>query len=126
MKSLQKNKIAYIYGAALLLLFISLALGVLLGSTKLNLGNTLSDIFGGEVDSPEARILIYVRLPRTLATVACGMALAVAGAVIQGVLANRLAYPSIIGVNAGAGIISLTAHNLRCLRVLQKKMALST
>ena len=104
MKSLQKNKIAYIYGAALLLLFISLALGVLLGSTKLNLGNTLSDIFGGEVDSPEARILIYVRLPRTLATVACGMALAVAGAVIQGVLANRLASPSIIGVNAGAGL----------------------
>ena len=104
MKSLQKNKIAYKYGAALLLLFISLALGVLLGSTKLNLGNTLSDIFGGEVDSPEARILIYVRLPRTLATLACGMALAVAGAVIQGVLANRLASPSIIGVNAGAGL----------------------
>jgi iron complex transport system permease protein len=32
------------------------------------------------------------------------MALAVSGAVIQGVLANRLASPSIIGVNAGAGL----------------------
>ena len=34
----------------------------------------------------------------------CGAALAVSGALIQNVLANRLASPSIIGVNAGAGL----------------------
>jgi iron complex transport system permease protein len=33
-----------------------------------------------------------------------GAALAVAGAVIQGVLANKLASPSIVGVNSGAGL----------------------
>ena len=48
--------------------------------------------------------MLYVRLPRVLAALVCGMALAVSGAVIQGVLANRLASPSIIGVNAGAGL----------------------
>ena len=45
-----------------------------------------------------------VSVAGVLAGIACGMALAVSGAVIQGVLANRLASPSIIGVNAGAGL----------------------
>ncbi len=104
MKSLRKNKIVYIYGIALAILLISIALGVLLGSTKLHLWDTLSNIIGGHMDHPETRILIYVRLPRVLAALICGMALAVSGAVTQGVLANRLASPSIIGVNAGAGL----------------------
>ena len=104
MKSLQKNKIAYIYCTALALLVISIALGVLLGSTRLNLPSAMADILGGNTDSTNARILIYVRLPRVLAALICGMALATSGAVIQGVLANRLASPSIIGVNAGAGL----------------------
>jgi iron complex transport system permease protein len=104
MKSLRKNKISYIYGIAIIMLLISIAIGVLLGSTKLSLMAAISDIFGGNSDSTDARILIYVRLPRVLAALICGMALAVSGAVIQGVLANRLASPSIIGVNAGAGL----------------------
>lgn len=56
------------------------------------------------MDTPEGRILLYVRLPRTIASLVCGAALAVSGAVIQRVLANRLASPSIIGVNSGAGL----------------------
>lgn len=104
MKSLRKNKIAYVYGAALAMFFLSAFLGVHFGSTKLNLWSTMASIVNGDMDTPEARILIYVRLPRVLAGLICGMALAVSGAVIQGVLANRLASPSIIGVNAGAGL----------------------
>lgn len=49
-------------------------------------------------------IFRFVRLPRTLACLLAGAALAVSGAVIQGVLSNKLASPSIIGVNAGAGL----------------------
>lgn len=64
----------------------------------------LSSLIAGDMQSPEARILLYVRLPRVLGSLICGMALAVSGAVIQGVFANRLASPSIIGVNAGAGL----------------------
>ena len=104
MKSLRKNKIAYIYGIALFMLFGSFLLAMLLGPTRMNLADALAAIISGESDSPEARIFIYVRLPRALGALACGMALAVSGAVIQGVLANRLASPSIIGVNSGAGL----------------------
>ena len=104
MKSLRKNKIAYIYCGALALLLLSIILGVCIGATKINLLDSLSEIIKGNTGSPESRILLYVRLPRVLAALVCGMALAVSGAVIQGVLANRLASPSIIGVNAGAGL----------------------
>lgn len=104
MKSLRKNKITYIYSIALGLLLLSAILGVGLGATKINLWTSILEIIKGNEDGSEARILLYVRLPRVLGTLVCGMALAVSGAVIQGVLANRLASPSIIGVNAGAGL----------------------
>ena len=47
---------------------------------------------------------MYVRLPRTAACILAGAGLAVSGTVIQKVLANNLASPGIIGVNAGAGL----------------------
>lgn len=49
-------------------------------------------------------IFYLVRLPRTIACLLSGAALAVSGCVIQGVLSNSLASPNIIGVNAGAGL----------------------
>jgi iron complex transport system permease protein len=104
MKSLRKNKITHIYIIASALTVFSIVVGILFGATKLNLFDSLSDIIKGNLESPEARILIYIRLPRVLATLVCGMAFAVSGAVIQNVLANKLASPSIIGVNSGAGL----------------------
>ena len=94
----------YIYAISLAVLLLSVILGILLGSTKISLSDMLGAIVRGDYQSTEARILLYVRLPRVLGSLICGMALAVSGAVIQGVLANRLASPSIIGVNAGAGL----------------------
>lgn len=58
-------------------------------------------------DSAAARIVLYVRMPRTLAAILAGAALAAAGVLIQGVLNNPLAGPNIIGVNAGAGFCTL-------------------
>ena len=60
-------------------------------------------------------IFRLIRLPRTLGCLLAGAALAVSGAVIQGVLANRLASPSIIGVNAGAGLAVTVCCALGCL-----------
>lgn len=74
----------------------AMALGILLLSALLSLG------LGAATLTPV--IFRFVRLPRTLACLLSGAALAVSGAVIQGVLSNSLASPSIIGVNAGAGL----------------------
>lgn len=49
-------------------------------------------------------ILWYVRIPRTIATILCGSALAVAGLLFQSALNNALASAGTIGVNSGAGL----------------------
>lgn len=104
MRHLRKNKIIYVYLAAVLFLLISALLGLMLGATETSLFEMISSLTRGEWDSAAARVLLYVRLPRVAAALLCGAALSVSGAVIQGVLANRLASPSVIGVNAGAGL----------------------
>ena len=106
MKHLRKNKpgIGAVYVAAVGLLLLSAVLGVLLGATRLGISDWIHVIRGTEPSGTAARILLYVRLPRVAASLICGAALAVSGAVLQGVLANRLASASIIGVNAGAGL----------------------
>ena len=86
------------------MLAIGVFSGIFLGATELDAAKLIEAIMAGDLGSAEVRILLFVRLPRVIGTVVCGGALATSGAVIQGVLANRLASPSIIGVNAGAGL----------------------
>lgn len=76
---------------SVIIMLLSVALSLCLGAASL--GGTMGRF-----------IFLYVRLPRTLGCLLAGAALAVSGAVIQGVLLNKLASPSIIGVNAGAGL----------------------
>ena len=58
----------------------------------------------GDVSGSAYKILRYVRLPRVFAAVLCGAALASSGAIIQSVLHNSLGSPSVLGMNAGAGL----------------------
>jgi len=89
----------------LVLAAASLGLGVLaslaLGSVTLPAPEVLAALAGGG-DDAAATIVIDVRLPRTLLALAVGAALGVAGALLQGALANPLAAPDVIGVTAGA------------------------
>lgn len=85
--------------AVLLMTVLSLCLG--------NVHFTPGELFGilqGSEGNVNRSILLYARLPRTFASLLAGAALAVSGAVLQNVLANRLASPGVIGVNAGAGL----------------------
>lgn len=54
-------------------------------------------------------ILRYIRFPRCVAAVFAGAGLAGAGVIIQTLLGNSLAGPNIIGVNSGAGFMTLIA-----------------
>lgn len=100
----KNNRIYGLYVAGFLFLGISALLGIMLGSTPLAFSEITEAFRSGFHSSAGTRIFAYVRLPRTLASLVSGAALAVSGAVIQGVLANPLASPSVIGVNAGAGL----------------------
>ena len=99
-----RKRIRALYLLGFVSLLAAALLGVALGGTPLPFSALWKAMREGLTASADGRILLYVRLPRTAAALLCGGALAVSGAVIQGVLANRLASPSIIGVNAGAGL----------------------
>lgn len=88
---------------SILLCLIAAVLSLCLGNINLSPGEVLAALLGqgGRINS---NILKYARLPRTAACLMAGAALSVSGAVLQNVLANKLASPSIIGVNAGAGL----------------------
>lgn len=85
------------------LLLLAAVLSLCLGAAALSPAALWQALRGGPKDTA-GTIFWYVRLPRTLGCMLAGAALAVSGAVIQGVLHNKLASPSIIGVNAGAGL----------------------
>lgn len=87
----------------LLLLLASLVLSMALGAVPISPSDMLSAL--SDPSSSSARILMHVRLPRTLGTLLAGVGLSVAGMIIQSVLNNPLAGPNIIGVNAGAGFL---------------------
>lgn len=76
---------------------------LLLGAVSLSPAQLWQAFLEGP-NSTAGYIFWYSRLPRTIACLLSGAALAVSGAVIQAVLHNKLASPGIIGVNAGAGL----------------------
>jgi len=59
---------------------------------------------GSPAESQVDTVLFGVRLPRVLAAVVVGAALAAAGAAYQGLFRNPLVSPDILGVSAGAGL----------------------
>ena len=86
--------------AALLLCFVT-SLG--LGAVHISPPTVLSALldFDGSVEHLTIRML---RLPRALIAATVGGALALAGAVMQGITRNPLASPGILGLNAGAAL----------------------
>ncbi|MGH4024498.1 MAG: iron ABC transporter permease [Pseudonocardiaceae bacterium] len=75
---------------------------LLLGDAKLLLGDVLN--WAGGRAGPITSYVLDARVPRVLAALLAGAALALAGAVIQAVCRNPLAEPGILGVSFGAGI----------------------
>lgn len=97
------DKKRWLFPAAVLFCLAAAVLSLLLGAVRLRPMQLWQALLGGP-NSTAGYIFWYARLPRTAACLLSGAALAVSGAVIQGVLSNKLASPSIIGVNAGAGL----------------------
>lgn len=102
--SIQGGNRELVWLALCALCAVSAALSLCLGAVPVGLGETLNALIG-RGQGVEAQIILYSRLPRTCGCLLAGMALAVSGTVIQGVLGNPMAAPNIIGVNAGAGLM---------------------
>ena len=96
-------------GLALALLAVSV-LNLSLGSFPISAGDALRTALQLESANPDHHFVVnQLRLPRALIALLVGMALAVSGAVLQGLTRNALASPGIVGVNAGASVTVVAA-----------------
>ena len=107
MRIWQKSSISRILLLIAVLILLSLlSLGV--GAVPIPLPETIRALLGRGADR-SSLIILSVRVPRTLAALLTGSALAVAGCLLQVVLNNAIASPGLIGINAGSGLFSLVA-----------------
>jgi iron complex transport system permease protein len=95
------------------LAFAAIALAVLslgIGAVPIPPGNVLKVLVAqvtgdGEVlQGRDALVILNIRLPRLMLGFMVGAALAVSGALMQGLFRNPLADPGLVGVSAGAGL----------------------
>lgn len=93
---------------ALLVLLIIFISNLAFGAANIPLEEVTRAFFANE-GSTEHLIIRTVRLPRSLIAMFVGAALAVSGAIMQGITSNPLASPSILGVNAGASLAVVAA-----------------
>src|SRR3546814_13337688 len=84
-------------------LILAVIASLTLGAVHVPLSDVYDAIAGKADDGPLKEIVLYLRLPRTIAAIIVGAGLGVAGALLQGALGNPLASPDIIGVTGGAG-----------------------
>lgn len=61
-------------------------------------------------DSPVQDVVIDLRLPRMVAAILVGAAMAQAGAMMQGITRNAIADPGLLGINAGAGLALILGY----------------
>jgi iron complex transport system permease protein len=86
----------------LALISITIVIGMGMGYASLSYDRLIPTLLG-QGTFKEEFILFSVRLPRIFITLLAGMALALSGAILQGITRNDLADPGILGINSGAG-----------------------
>lgn len=101
-------------GAVLTLAVVSL-LSLAVGSRPVPFAELL-DTFRAYDPLDDRHLVIWeLRVPRTIVAILAGLALGIAGAIMQAITRNPLAEPGLLGINAGAAtavIIGITAFHL--------------
>lgn len=102
---MEKQRI-YRYIWAFLFLFTGVAAGLILniciGSVRIPVEEVWCILTGKGGDPVSARILLDIRMPRTIAAILLGGALALAGYLLQTFFHNPIAGPFVLGISSGA------------------------
>ncbi|WP_161632171.1 FecCD family ABC transporter permease [Nakamurella lactea] len=86
------------------LLVIGFSWSLTIGTASIGIGAVLTALFGGGT-TPTDMIVRAVRLPRSLLAMVAGANMSVGGVIMQGITANPIAAPEILGVSAGAAVV---------------------
>ena len=98
-----KKKFLLVIILCLALLSVIAMFSVSLGVKRIAFSKVMEVIFGNDLDSIEATIILQ-RIPRTVFGILAGGALGISGALMQSITRNPIADPSILGVNTGASL----------------------
>jgi iron complex transport system permease protein len=96
----RRRRLGLLGGTALIVVLVVLSFAV--GSKPVPLGDVLGALTSYDPALDHHVIVRDQRLPRTVLALVTGAALAVAGALMQGLTRNPLADPGLLGVSAGA------------------------
>ena len=83
--------------------FIFVGMNVCIGTVKISLEDIIASLGGREIGY--SRILWDIRMPRTMAALILGGALALAGYLLQTFFHNPIAGPFVLGISSGAKMI---------------------
>ena len=101
----RRRKAGAVHAALFALLLVTALASLTVGATGVSLGGAVWDFMvGRQIGVLEATVLWDIRAPRTIMGILVGAALAVSGAVMQGLFRNPLADPGLLGVSAGASL----------------------
>lgn len=89
----------------IVLLGLSVIVSINFGASDLSYQDVWNAIFHFNQDNSSHVIIRELRLPRAVAAICVGAALAVSGAIMQGMTRNPLASPSIMGVTSGSSFL---------------------
>lgn len=98
-------------GLGVVLLLLSMLSSILFGAADIGPATVWAALFAFD-DSTDHLIIQTLRVPRALVAAAVGAALAVAGAVMQGLTRNPMADPGLLGIEAGAALAVVAAVHL--------------
>ncbi|GAD79221.1 FecCD family ABC transporter permease [Vibrio ezurae] len=99
-------------------LIVSIWAALTLGAVSLSVADLFSYLKLLVLEGPDSAathyplisaIVVHIRLPRVIAAIAAGSALALAGACTQGLFRNPLASPDVLGVSAGSSFGAVIA-----------------
>ncbi len=91
--------------ALIMLLLASIIANLCLGAVAISGTDLLAVLAGATPADPAAElVLMGIRMPRMVAAMAVGAALALAGAAMQALFRNPLAEPGLLGVSTGAAL----------------------
>ena len=98
-----KKKFVFSIILCLALLSVMAIFSISLGAKSIAFSKVIEVLLGNDPDSLEQAIILQ-RIPRTIFGILAGGALGISGALMQSITRNRIADPSILGVNTGASL----------------------
>lgn len=100
----KKNRLIILVLTGLTIMTILGITSLCIGPASIGLEETIRVLLGADTEGGLRNVIMNIRLPRVLSAMIIGMALSIAGMVMQALLRNPLVDPYILGISSGSAL----------------------